>query len=206
MSKWKSRLFDVVSGVFRSVVTKLPIKDTTVLSKIERKISNDVKAFEEITQSLIDGKIDLGQWQRKIAQASKDAWTTTSVIGRGGAQSMSQSDWGRLGGRLRYEYARLTEFAAEIKAGNLSAGQIQFRTRLYAQASRTGYYDGHTQAMIEAGYDEESRTTHADESCPSCLHYESLGWQPVGVLPEPGVDCECGRNCRCTKAHRTAEL
>jgi hypothetical protein len=32
--------------------------------------------------------------------------------------------------------------------------------------------------------------------------YAAAGWVPVGNLPMPGINCQCGANCRCTIEYR----
>ena len=38
---------------------------------------------------------------------------------------------------------------------------------------------------------------HDKRTCPDCLRYDEMGWQPIGTLPMPGKGCRCYDRCRC---------
>lgn len=38
---------------------------------------------------------------------------------------------------------------------------------------------------------------HDKRTCPDCLRYDEMGWQPIGSLPMPGKGCRCYDRCRC---------
>jgi len=197
------RLWDAIKSRFVSAVTKRPIAESTVRGDIQRMIRRDISPqLKDITERMLDGKIDLGTWQKRMGAAIKDAWGMSSSIGRGGVQQMTQVDWGRLGGRLRFEYQQLTRFAFDISDSKMTREQILFRADLYAKAVRTGYYDGLQEAHELAGYTEERRLLHAEESCGDCQSYAGGGWAPIGTYPSPGAACQCQRNCKCTKVYR----
>lgn len=176
------------------------------IAKLERESANytefvgDNMRFQ--TERLLDGRISLAQWQRNMAKEIKDAWRTQYALGRGGWEQMTQSDFGRMGGRLQFQYRRLNAFAEDIWRGDLSDAQIRARAKMYATANRTALFDGRTQAKIGASFIEERRILNPAEHCQDCIGYAALGWQPIGTLPEPGQQSVCRANCKCTKEYR----
>jgi hypothetical protein len=55
----------------------------------------------------------------------------------------------------------------------------------------------------EQGYRETRRVPRLDDrTCPDCVNYGELGWQPIGTLPMPGRDCRCYDRCRCHMEYR----
>lgn len=38
---------------------------------------------------------------------------------------------------------------------------------------------------------------HDKRTCPDCVRYDEMGWQPIGTLPMPGKGCRCYDRCRC---------
>jgi hypothetical protein len=154
-----------------------------------------------MTQRMIDGKMSLGDWQRSMAKEIKDAHIISATAGRGGRDQMTQSDWGRVGARLRFEYKHLNDFAQEVKDKGITGNTLN-RAGMYGEAPRTAFYDGLTAAKKVAAFTEERRITNSKETCPDCIGYEAQGWQPIGVLPEPGQRSVCGHNCKCEKEYR----
>lgn len=188
-------------GQYYSAWNGRPVRDETVRRAVEdynnRFLKQDLK---ENTEKLLDGRWSLDKWQRENAKAIKEAWVVNVRIGRG--PNIDFSDFGRAGGRLQFQYRKLDQFAQDIKAGALTPAQIQARIQLYGNAVHMGYWDGVTAAKGEAGFEEEKRVAQPGRVCRDCLHYESLGWQPLNSLPSPGHACQCHSNCRCSKIFR----
>jgi hypothetical protein len=113
---------------------------------------------------------------------------------------MTQSDYGKLGATLRFQYRKLREFAEQIKAGLLTDKEILARAALYANSARTSYYDGLDRAKQAAGYTEEMRVLGLAEHCDDCPPLAGF-WAPIGSLPRIGAT-QCITNCKCTKVYR----
>lgn len=158
--------------------------------------------LDKLTDRLIGNQVDVATWQRGFAQELKDTYVTNYQIARGGKNAMTQADYGRIGGRLRFEYGHLDNFAKEIADGKLTPEQIKARVNQYVAGTRTAYYDGKTAAGSAAGLTEERRILNPAEHCEDCIGYASKGWQPIGTLPEPGSQSRCRHNCKCEKEYR----
>lgn len=185
---------------YRDKATGRLVSEGKVLSTIERFNDTTIRDnINSITGRFLDGRIDLSTWQQQMAREIKDGWLINAMAGRGGKNAMEFSDYGRLGGRLRFEYDRLNQFALKIKDGELSAAQIRANALLYAGGPRVGFFDGKTAAKRDAGFVAEQRFLRPGESCSDCIDYAGRGRQPIGSLPEPGEQSECQRNCNCDK-------
>lgn len=194
--------FDRSIGRYRDNSTGRLVSEKSVLSTIDKFNSGVIQNnVANITDRFIDGRIDLPTWQQQMARELKDGWLVNAMAGRGGRNAMTQADFGRVGGRLRFEYQQLNRFADEIANGNLTAAQIRWRASLYANGPRTGYYDGKTAAMIDAGFVAEQRFLGAAEHCEVCIGLAAQGRQPIGALPEPGTQCFGRHNCKCRKEY-----
>jgi len=161
--------------------------------------------IETMTAKMLDGTWTLEQWQTKVAMELKDAYTVETLLGRGGVKMMTPADWGRMGGRLGYQYRRLENFAFEIKDGKLVDGQIEFRARMYGDSARQAFYDGSTAAHKESGFTHEQRFLTPAEHCDDCMDYAAMGIVPIGTLPEPGQESACMTNCKCYKEYYTEQ-
>lgn len=55
----------------------------------------------------------------------------------------------------------------------------------------------------EQGFKQMRRIARKDKkTCPDCIEFEKLGWQPLGTLPMPGQKCRCYDRCRCRMDYR----
>jgi hypothetical protein len=55
----------------------------------------------------------------------------------------------------------------------------------------------------EQGYRQMRRIPRIDDrTCPDCIDFGNLGWQPIGSLPMPGQQCRCYDRCRCRIEYR----
>ncbi len=193
-------------GRYRNLASGQFVAEKSLQSVVESYADSYVRpALESTTEKFLRGEISLTSWQEQIARELKDAYVTVSAIGRGGRGSMGFSDWGRVGGHLRFEYRHLNTFAQEIKNGMLSAGQIRFRVGLYADGVKVVYWEGRRAAMVDAGYTQSRRVLHPAEHCEDCVGYASQGWVPIGTQPPPGLGSRCLHECKCTEEFRTTE-
>lgn len=71
--------------------------------------------------------------------AVKDSVTAQYILGRGGRNAMTQSDWGRVGFELRQQYALIASFSQKVADGTYSQAKAAAVARLYALAGRTTY-------------------------------------------------------------------
>jgi hypothetical protein len=65
------------------------------------------------------------------------------------------------------------------------------------------FYLGDFYNKKEQGYKEMRRVAQRDRrTCPDCVNFGQMGWQPIGSLPLPGKDCRCWDRCRCYIEYR----
>jgi hypothetical protein len=163
------------------------------------------------TEKLAEGARTLQQWTADQRQALKTAYIDQYVMGRGGRQQMTQSDWGRLGQMLRSQYSYLNGFSADLAAGTLTPAQAVARGVLYFSSSVQAYEagkgaawgitlpahpgDGSTECksncrcvwvIVETDTAvEASWETRPAEHCETCVSRAST-WAPL-VFPRVGV-------------------
>jgi len=194
--------FERRTGRYRNNATGRFVAERTLRGLAEKFSDFTAQNMRRHTERFIAGEIDLPTWQDRIAKELRNSYLVSTQIGRGGKNAMTPADYGRIGGRLRFEYRKLNQFALEIKAGMLTDAQILARVQLYAPGARTAYYDGLTAAMKDAELTEERRVLNPAEHCEDCVGYARMGWQPIGTLPQPGTMSRCLHNCQCTMEYR----
>ena len=199
----KGYYYDTENARYVSRWNGRPVKESTVRNAVEKYNNKFIQDnIDRSTERLISGDITLQEWQDKVADEIKQGHVINATVGKGGRAAMGQSDWGRVGRRLRDQYQYLNGFSQAIKAGTLTPGQIRVRMNMYVNAIRSSYYGGLTAAMKVAGRKMERRRTTSATPCGQCTAWEARGWQPIGTVPEPGIDCDGLTNCKCEKEYK----
>ena len=160
------------------------------------KLETQLKQF---TRMLIDNSITLEQWQGSVREAIKSAHIQAGIIGHGGRASMGSAEYGRIGQRLRAEYAYLQGFVRDLLNGRMSAPMALARVGLYAQSVRGSYWEGTEAREQQRGFSLMRRILDAQaEHCQECIDYAARGMVPIGSLPMPGQRCSCRSRCKCS--------
>lgn len=178
---------------------------------IEQSIQATQSPIDELARLVAEGRLAPQDWRERMRQEIKNEVIRQYVLGRGGLEQMTQSDWGSVGGIISDQYRHLDRkagnFYDEVAAGNLSEGTIAARSRMYINSAREGYERALSRRLADSEYDEEHWFTTSGESCPDCMDYASLGWQPMGTIPtRPGAgDTACLTSCKCYMSYRASE-
>lgn len=194
-SSWR---YDPISSRYRGANGRF-LSQRAVEALVDGRINKLAAALRRYTNMLSRGDITLDQWQSSVREALKLTHVQAAIIGNGGKDSMVQADWGRIGQRLRVEYAYLQGFARDLLDGRVSPAMALARIGLYAQAVRGSYWEGTTIRQGKQGYSLMRRILDSQaKHCQDCLDYAAQGMVPMGSLPLPGQRCACRSNCKCS--------
>ena len=190
--------FDPRSGRYRDQRGRF-LSAKAVQALVDKRIEKLSKTLRRYTQMMADGNITLQQWQQSTREAIKAAHIQAAIIGKGGRENMTASDYGRIGQRLRQEYAYLQGFTKDLLEQRLSVPMALARVGLYASSVRGSYWQGAELRQQEQGYSLMRRILDPmAKHCEDCIRYSQIGIKPIGSLPLPGQRCECGANCKCS--------
>jgi hypothetical protein len=194
-SSWR---YDPISGRYRGANGRF-LSARAVEALVDGRINKLGTELRRFTRMLGDGDITLDQWQASVREALKLVHVQVAIIGNGGRETMGAADWGRIGQRLRVEYAYLQNFANDLLGARVSTAQSLARIGLYAQSVRSTYWEGTTIRSEKQGYSLMRRILDGQaEHCQDCLDYAARGVVSIGSLPLPGQRCACRANCRCS--------
>ena len=194
-SSWR---YDPITGRYRGANGRF-LSARAVEALVDGRINRLGAELRRFTRMLSAGDITLDQWQGSVREALKLVHVQAAIIGNGGRETMRASDWGRIGQRLRVEYAFLQGFARDLLDGRVSPAMALARISLYAQAVRGSYWEGATIRQGKQGYSLMRRILDSQaKHCQDCLDYAARGVVPMGSLPLPGQRCACRSNCRCS--------
>ena len=189
---------------------------TAVLALTEDTILSERKNLLEVGLKLAEGKITLRQFQADAAEVVRRLHVANAILGRGGIDKMSDRDWLEVARNLKTQYYAgfdpdtghrfgLKHLAADIKAGGVSAGQLQARLAMYASASKQSYWRAFKRTEEESGRGYGIRQLGQAEHCAECIQLAAQPPQPIDRVVLPGYQCSCRALCKCTILSLTLE-
>lgn len=139
----------VISSVFRPGIA---IELGPRLSRADKqRAANAIEALyngnaESLNQALIDGAISVDTWLGSLKKEVSAGHVSTYSAGRSGAwSSITFSEWGRLGQRIRRQNEFLKGFAADIQKRGVENISVAYLN------NRTGLYGSNFRESLEAG-------------------------------------------------------
>jgi hypothetical protein len=133
--------YDRNSGRYRDERGRF-LSEKSVQALIDGRIDRLDSSLRRFTRMLADGAITLDQWQGSVREAIKAAHLQAAIIGHGGRSGMGSAEYGRVGQRLRQEYAYLQGFARDLLDQRISGPMAAARASLYAQSVRSSFWEG----------------------------------------------------------------
>lgn len=190
--------YDQKSGRYRDERGRF-LSKASMAKLVDARIDRLDANLRRYTRMLSDGSITLEQWQGSVREAIKSAHIQAAIIGYGGKEKMGSVEFGRIGQRLRLEYAYLQGFVRDLLDGRVSAPMALARIGLYAQSVRGSYWQGSEMREQQRGFSLMRRKLDAQaQHCQDCMDYSARGIVPIGSLPLPGQRCACRARCRCS--------
>ena len=207
--------FDPTTGRYRDTDTGRFLSLEAVREFVDQSLAGSRDAVGDIAQLVADGRLSVGDWQNRMRQEIKEEYIRQYLLGRGGRNVMGAADWGSVGGMLADQFRYLRGFAEDVETGDLSAGRIAGRSKMYVNSAREAFERGNARAQgipngalpafpgdgtticltscrcfweivpVADGWNAYWRTTPA-EHCQTCLD-RSSAWNPYHVPLEGRV-------------------
>jgi len=92
--------------------------------------------------ALSRGDWTVRRWELEIRDRLKRVYLSEYMLGRGGKNAMTSSDYGRVGSMLKEQYDFLRSFALDIQDGTMSEAQIAARTQMYHESATQAFERG----------------------------------------------------------------
>lgn len=175
-----------------------------VRSALDAHLTDITSQMRAVSKQLIDGQVSLGQWQTSMMQLSKEANLSGAAMERGGWYQMTQSDFGKVGQKVKGEYQYLENYAQAIARGDQPLdGTLLGRSQLYGEQGRVTYHDFAAETATADGMDEERSFLTPADHCDECENEDSRGWVPRGSITPIGSR-QCLSHCRCYMGYRNS--
>lgn len=173
------------------------VAQKNVVRATERVIKKSQANMLALSAQLKEGTLSTNDWRIAMQREMSALHLAQAMVAKGGFAQMTQADYGRVGGKLRFQNERLNLFASQVQYGSQKLdGRFDQRVRMYAQAGRGTFAETEREEKKQRGYTRERRILGAADHCPDCIEYAQRGWQPIGTLPKIG-ESVCKTNCHC---------
>lgn len=177
------------------------IAGETVKKARENSIENNSKTIDKATDFLVQGKIDLPEWETRVAELLTEQHTISYLLGIGGERFIQDSDIDAINRRVKAELIYLRRLSEDYEQNRISAAMLQSRIKMFERSHHGTYEAAKQVSHARNGFTWEKRIMTKRENCYSCYIYALRGWQRIGTLPPPTVSCECRSNCGCYKIY-----
>lgn len=188
---------------FRDTATGKFVGRQRIQDLLEQNVAGADGRLSAIVQDVANGRIEAGYAQTLMRDELRRVSLQNAALGKGGLDQLDFADYGRVGNQLRDTYQRMTNMLDGVERGTVSLPQALRRVEGYTLEARNQFFAAQRAATVASGRQfEERRVLHAQESCPDCIEYAGLGWQPMDSLPMIGEQSQCQKYCRCTLESR----
>lgn len=191
------RYRDASSGKF---VSRANINDL-----LREQVQSAESRLHDIATAYHEGRIAPASFVDIVRTEIKRLEIQQVALAKGGFDRLDYGDFGRVGGSLRGQYAKIIGTAQDVADGKVSLPQLLNRMNGYVGEGRKLYYQtlrDNAPKPSEGMATIERRILGDANHCQDCIDYYNQGYQLAGVLPRPGEDCKCQSHCRCSIVSR----
>ena len=189
--------FDPKSHRYRNIKTGQFVRYTEVTRHIDEEVNRLQVRLKGHARLLVSGKLDIGEFQTRVAQSLKESHLRNAAVGAGGVKSLTPTHYGKVGAQLKKQYQYLYKFGQDLQSGTMSEKQIIYRAGLYAASSRTSFFEGEFTSRGKVGFYAKRLLDAGARHCAACISLQKLQWTLIANITPPGVNCQCGGRCRC---------
>ena len=194
------------AGQFRDTKTKRFVPRSTVLMAVETEIAKLKNALQGIGRLFASGRIDLEEFQVRMAERIKLGSIQAASLGSGGAAMLNRIITTPLEQRLRNRHGHLRNFAQDIIDGKIDPKSPKFLNRVgqYSEVYRSAFFDAEKRVRASTGFNYARRSLDpGSQHCIECILYDTGGkFLPISEVVPPGTLCSCHGRCRCFITYR----
>ena len=187
-----NRYRDTTSGQF--------VSSRTITDILRTQTSETQSRLNDIATSYHEGRISPSSFVEQLRVEVRRNAIQNVALAKGGFNSLTQSDYGRIGQTLRTQYAQISGTAQDVIDGKVSIAQLQNRINGYAGEGKRLYYVTQKDNMRPSSFDNViiARRQLGDAMhCADCPAYDARGWVLLAEIIPPGVACQCQSHCQC---------
>lgn len=195
--------YDRRSGRYRSSDGRY-VSRATILNLVDSETARMETRMRAHARLLVQGKLDVAQFQRRMADDLKLSHLRLAMLAAGGRSLTTSQHYGLVGRQLREQHEYLANFGQDLVAGKLTPKQALTRAAMYGGSSRVAFHAGEKLTRGREGFVEAIRFLDAGaKHCDPCILHSTNGeWVPIDAIVPPGSRCSCFYFCRCRVNYR----
>lgn len=194
--------FDPNSHRYRDIKTGRYVRQVDVMRVVDEEVNRLEVRLKGHARLLAQGKIDVAEFQTRMAQSLKESHLRNASLGAGGVKALTPVHYGKVGAQLKKQYGFLNGFGQDLADGKLPPEQAIRRAGSYAKSAKTSFFEAEFTSRGKVGFYAKRLLDAQSRHCQSCISYQRLNWTLIQLITPPGVDCECGGRCRCRLVFR----
>lgn len=195
--------YDARSGQYRSLDSGQYVPRSHVLQLLEQEATRLEVRLAAHTRVLASDKIDLAEWERRMATDLQLSHLRTSMLAAGGKGQMTQQLYGVIGHQLRRQYQYLHGFAQDLHDGKLTADGAIKRAKMYGTSVKASFSRSEQIARANTGtYLAKRVLDPQSKHCEDCIRYAQPKWVPLEQIAPIAANCRCMSRCRCRILYR----
>ena len=105
------------TGRYRDRATGRFVSELNVRGDLDKYIDAKNSVLDDLANQLRNREISLADWQLQMRAEIRNMHNAAAMVAKGGRNQMTFADWGRVGQRLRFQYGKLDDWAADIASG-----------------------------------------------------------------------------------------
>jgi hypothetical protein len=189
--------FNPATHRYHNIETGRFVSRSEVLGLVDKEVLRLETRLKGHARLLAGGKIEISEFQIRMAESLKDSHIRMATLGAGGEKAMNSQQYGHVGQGLKQQYKFLYQFGKDLESGSLSEKRILSRASQYAQSANTAFHKSEFVARGKQGFYAKRLLDPQSRHCAECVGYQQLQWTLVNLVVPPGVNCSCGGRCRC---------
>lgn len=192
--------FDTRTGQYHSSASGKFVSRRAITSLMESHVNGASARYTELTTAFYEGDMSAAAWIEQMRTEQRRLTLQNEALGMGGFDRLTSKQFGRAGGDLRSQYAKIAGTAQDIAEGKITLAQALARANEYAGAARSHFWQAERETVQRSDSGMiviERRVLGVGQHCKDCVELYERGFQLIGSLPAPGTDSRCGGNCKC---------
>jgi hypothetical protein len=179
------------------------ISNAEVLRLVDTEVARQEARLKGHARLLINGRIDIPEFQQRMASDMKLSSIRMAALGAGGVEGLGNRHYGKVGAELKKQYKFLAGFG-EALSGGLTEKQVLQRAGQYGRQSAIAFHASQQITKESEGFTEGKRSLDdRAQHCKHCPDYSTNGqWVPIDQIVPTGSNCDCGGKCRCKVVFR----
>ena len=175
-------------GTFVGQTKRVLLRDTWTESQ--------KRVTDRLASDYASGKISLSDWALGMRQENRINYVEQYLLGKGGRNNMTPTDWGRIGRAVRQQNEFLQGFVNDLmsKQPPLTLAQIQARARQYVDGSTSMYERanalGRGMPDLPQYPGDGSQVCRSNCKCHWRIEGTDTGWDCTWVLEPSAEHCD----------------